>query len=531
MTVVNSKKADAGPTIRGDKRAAALVRGLPKIITSLCPECLKTIPAELRDVGGQVRMFKSCPEHGAFEDLYWSDTRLYLRAEEFYYGDGCGVANPQTESSAANCPSGCGLCQNHLSHTALGNIDLTNRCNLRCPICFANADAQGYVYEPSYEQVVEMLRTFREERPVPARVVQFSGGEPTSHPRFLDCVRAAREMGFSHIQIATNGLRIAQEPDFARQCAEAGLHDLYLQFDGVTDDIYEKTRGRKLWDLKQRAIEQVEQTDMKIVFVPTIVRGINDHQVGQIVEYALAHVQTVAAISFQPVAFCGRISTAERMAQRYTLADLAHDVSKQTGISDPYRDFLPLSCVQPFTRMVNALRSEPTINITCHPHCSFGTYLFVGNDGRAVPLPKFIDLPNFLADMDRLSRKTADGGSKFLAKASSFQKLLKHWRGEHAPAGMGFTDFLHTLNGMIDKNVGRGDAGRKTFRSLMVAGMHFMDAYNYDVDRARRCVIHYSTPDKRLIPFCTYNAGPAHREAVERQFAMTPEEYKKRGKV
>jgi uncharacterized radical SAM superfamily Fe-S cluster-containing enzyme len=505
-----------------------LKKGLPKVVGSLCPECLRPIGAQLHDVGGRVMMTKTCPEHGTFEDVYWGDTQLYLKAEQYHYGDGVGLENPQSDSDGAECPSACGLCGGHASHAALANIDLTNRCNLKCPICFANSDAQGFVYEPTYEQVVTMLRVLRETRPVAGRVIQFSGGEPTLHPRFLDCLRAAKQLGFSHLQIATNGIRFAQEEDFAQQCADAGLHDLYLQFDGLSDEAYQATRGRKLWDLKQRCIERVSRTHMKIVFVPTIVRGINDNQVGPIVNYALANVETVAGISFQPVAFTGRISTEERLARRYTLTDLAHDVSRQTGITEAYRDYFPLSCVQPFTRLVNAMRDEPTINVTCHPHCSLGTYLFVGTDGKAVPIPAFIDLPAFLADMNRLSLKAEGGRNRLLTKASSFQKLLKHWRGKNAPTGMGFTDFLHTLNGMIDKNVGRGEAGKKTFRSLMVAGMHFMDAYNYETARARRCVIHYATPEGRLYSFCTYNAGPTYRDPIERRYAMTPDEYRQR---
>lgn len=527
MTFVPAQSSAQEHTTLCGRPVTPIGSGLPKTIRSLCPECRKTIPAELRDVDGKVRIFKSCPDHGSFEDIYWSDTRLYLQAEQYFYGDGEGLANPAVTTPAADpdgnvddaCPSYCGLCDRHTSHMALGNIDLTNRCNLQCPICFANSNACGYLYEPSLDQVKDMLKTFRDTRPVAGRVVQFSGGEPTLHPQFFDCLSAARDAGFSHIQIATNGLRFAQEEDFARRCEDAGLHDLYLQFDGLNDDVYQQTRGRKLWDLKQRAVENICRTDMKIVLVPTIVRGFNDNQLGPIVNYALSHIETVAGISFQPVAFTGRISTEERLAQRYTLCDMAHDVCSQTGIADPYRDFLPLSCVQPFTRLVNALRDEPTINMTCHPHCSLGTYLFVGTDGKAVPIPAFMDMPGFLADMQKLSLKAQAGGSKLLAKASAFQKLHKHWRSKNAPAGMSFMDFLHSLNGMIDKNVGRGQAGQKTFRSLMVAGMHFMDAYNYDTARARRCVIHYATPQGRLYSFCTYNAGPCYRERTERQYA------------
>jgi hypothetical protein len=504
-----------------------LARGLPKVVESVCPECMKLLPARLYEDRGRVLMEKTCPEHGRFEDLYWSDARLYLKAEAFHYGDGDGLENPNTPATA-RCPHQCGLCEDHASNTALGNIDLTNRCTLKCPICFASADASGYVYEPTFEQVLGMLGTYRSMRPSPARAIQFSGGEPTLHPRFLDVVRAAREMGFSHTQIATNGLRFAREDDFARRCEEAGLHDVYLQFDGVTDDVWTRTRGRPLMDEKLKAVERVMATDMKIVLVPTIVRGLNDHQVGDIVRFALDRIRTIAGISFQPVAFCGRIGTEERLKQRYTLSDLAHDVARQAGIGDPYEDWFPLSCVQPFTRLVAAVRGQPNIVMSCHPHCSLGTYLFVGADGRAVPIPQFFDLEGLLGDMWRLARKAETSRVKFFQKTQAFLALRKHWRGERAPAGMTFEGWLHTLNGMVDKNVGRGQAGRKTFRSLMVAGMHFMDRYNYETDRTRRCVIHYADPDGRLYPFCTYNAGPVHRRKVERKFAMTPEEYRAR---
>ena len=521
-----SESAETRSTLTG-RPIPPLRRGLPKTVESICPECARLIPARLYEHDGQVRMEKTCPDHGRFEDIYWGDARLYLKAEAFHYGDGEGLANPNTPA-ASQCPHQCGLCEDHASNTALGNIDLTNRCNLRCPICFAGADASGYVYEPTYEQVVDMLRTYRSMRPSPARAVQFSGGEPTLHPRFLDLVRAARGAGFSHTQVATNGLRFAREPDFAKRCRDAGLHDVYLQFDGVSDDVYARTRGRALMAEKMKAVEAIMATDMKIVLVPTIVRGLNDHQVGDIVRFALERIGTIAGISFQPVAFTGRIPTGERLAQRYTLTDLARDVSLQTGLTDPYEDWFPLSCVQPFTRLVAAIRGQANIVMSCHPHCALGTYLFVGRDGRAVPIPRFFNLKGLLDDMWALAQRAETSRVKFFQKAQAFLALRKHWRPERAPAGMTFEGWLHTLNGMVDKNVGRGEAGRRTFRSLLVAGMHFMDRYNYETDRARRCVIHYAGPDGRLYPFCTYNAGPTHRHAVQRKFALTPEAYRAR---
>ncbi len=521
-----SAPAEVARTLSG-RAIPPMGRGLPKTVESVCPECLRSVEARLVEKDGKVWMAKTCPEHGLTEDIVWSHADLYLRAEAFVYGEGDGLENPLTEATS-RCPHQCGLCQDHVSNTALGNIDLTNRCNLRCPICFANSDAAGYVYEPTFDQVVAMMRTYRSMRPSPARAIQFSGGEPTLHPRFLDILRTARDMGFSHLQIATNGIEFARRPDFARRCADAGLHDVYLQFDGVTDDVYKQTRGRALMAEKLKAVERLMATDLKIVLVPTIVRGLNDHQVGAIVRFALDRIETIAGISFQPVAFTGRIDRDQRLAQRYTLTDLAHDVSNQTGLTTPMEDWVPLSCVQPFTRLLAAVRDEPNIVMSCHPHCSLGTYLFIGEDGRPVPLPQFFDLKGLLDAMGTLAGKVERSRFRFLPKVQAFLALRKHWKPEGAPAGMSFERWLHSLNGMIDKHVGRGQAGRATMRSLLVAGMHFQDRYNYMTDRVRRCVIHYAAPDGKLYPFCTYNAGPEYRTRVEQAFAMTPAEYRAR---
>ena len=256
-------------------------------------------------------MEKTCPVHGEFKDCVYSDVALYLKMEEWEFGDNKGLSNPAMDKGAeAVCPDDCGLCSLHTSHSALANVDLTNRCNLTCPVCFANANSAGYLYEPDMEQVRTMLNALRNERPVDGRVVQFSGGEPTIHPKFIEILAMAKEMGFTHLQAATNGILIAGSLEFAKKCKEAGLATLYLQFDGVTDDIYLKTRGEALVEMKMRCIENCRAAGMKIVFVPTIVKGLNDHQLGDILKVAIDNVDTVSGISFQPVAFTGRISKA-----------------------------------------------------------------------------------------------------------------------------------------------------------------------------------------------------------------------------
>jgi len=499
---------------------APLAKGLPKTTQSLCPDCGKLIEARIFEDSGKVVMEKHCANHGDFRDIIYSDAKLYLKMEEWSFGDNRGLENPAV-TNATRCPDDCGLCNLHTSHTGLANVDLTNRCNLTCPVCFANANVQGYVYEPDFEMVRKMLQALRDERPVAGRIVQFSGGEPTIYPRFLDVLRLAREMGFSHTQIATNGIKFT-DYEFAEQCKEAGLHTLYLQFDGVCDEVYRRTRGQKLWDQKLQCIENVRRAGLKIVFVPTIVKGINDHQIGDIVRLALEYIDCTSGISFQPVAFTGRIAKHELESKRFTLSDFAHAVHQQTGIADPHQDWFPLSCVTPFSKLLSALRGEGTTTLSCHPHCSLGTYLFVDQNRKATPVTQFVDIGPMLQDMDMLARKAGKRSIQFFTKLSAWNSLRKHFHKEKAPEGLTFEKFLQTLQGLTDKKYGRGDAEQKgfTYRTLMLAGMHFMDSYNYDVERVKRCVIHYAAPNGLIYPFCAYNSGPVYREKIERQFAV-----------
>ncbi len=506
-------------TYRGSP-IAPVKRGLPKTTQSLCPECTTLVDARLFEEEGKVMMEKTCPQHGYFKDMVQSDARLYLKMEEWTFGDGRGLENPAV-TDAVECPTDCGLCNLHMSHTGLANVDLTNRCNLTCPVCFANANAAGYLYEPSVAQIRGMLQALRDEKPVAGRVVQFSGGEPTMHPDFLEICALARDMGFTHVQAATNGILLS-DVEFARKAKDAGLTTLYLQFDGVCDDIYKRTRGKSLHETKLKVIEAARAVGMKIVFVPTIVKGLNDHQIGDILRLAIDNIDVMSGIVFQPVTFTGRINRRELEKKRFTLSDVVHAVQQQTGLLDPYADWFPLACVTPFSKLVSALRGDPVTTLTCHPHCSMGTYLFVDEHSKqAVPVTRFVDVPAMLQEMDRIAARTAKSHFKFFHKLETWNSLRKHFKPEFAPPGLDFTRFIQTLQGMTDKKLGRdGMDGKFSYRTLLVSGMHFMDSYNYDVERVKRCVIHYSAPDGKIYPFCAYNSGPVFREKIERQFSV-----------
>lgn len=514
---------------------------LPYWTHSLCPECAKVIKARKFAEGGGVYMEKECPEHGYFREIISRDVDFYMQLFTFRFGDSRGFTNPVTQADPAKeCPENCGVCNMHHSHTCMANIDLTNRCDMRCPVCYANANTMGYVTEPSMEQVRQMMKTLRDRRPVPCKVVQFSGGEPTIHPNFVEIVRMAKEMGFDQIQIATNGKNMS-DLDFARRCREAGLHSLYLQFDGVTPDVYKKTRAEDIYKTKLQTVEVCRKVGLRIVLVPTVIRGLNDHQVGAIVRFACDNSDVITGISFQPVCFTGRISEKDRLAQRYTITDLALDIEGQTGGMVPRRNWVGLGASQPLSRLSEALSGRPAFFVSCHPDCGGGGYLFINplDHSEAKALTDFFDLRGALVDIQALSERLARRRNGWwygalssigLARPANLvggvralRILRRHFDAKKAPTGLTFRRMLGVIDGYKDTDRGRRPDAERTYsyNTIFVAGMHFQDKYNYDTERARRCVIHHSAPDGKMYPFCTYNSGPYYRERVEEETLTT----------
>ena len=270
----------------------------------------------------------------------------------------------------------------------------------------------------------------------------------------------------------------------------------------------------------------------RVVLVPTVVRGINDHEVGKIVHYAIDNVDVMTGISFQPVCFSGRISKEDLEARRYTLGDLAHDVENQmNGLMRVDRDWVPLASISPFSHLQSALTGKEATSKLCHPHCSIGGFLFVDENEKATAMTEFMDYKNLVVDLEQLSKVTEKTIFKTYTKVKAYQTLKKHFNEEKAPKGLTWNRFLQSLDGYRSKEVARG-RGWETYcyPTLFIAGMHFMDHYNYDVERVKRCVVHYSCQDGRLYPFCTYNAGPYFREKVEGRFQIPLEEYNRKQK-
>lgn len=509
---------------------------LPYETESLCPECLKVIKARKFEEEGKVFMDKNCEEHGYFKELISPDVDVYLSMFSYRFGDGQGLSNPQV-ADGKECPTDCGLCNMHHSHTAVANVDLTNRCDMTCPVCFANANAAGYVCEPDLSEIRMMLQNLRDTKPVPTKVVQFSGGEPTEHPQFHKIVAMAKEMGFWQIQVASNGKNFSKL-EFAQKAREAGLHSIYLQFDGVTDDVQWKSRAEKVMDFKSRAVENARKVGLRICLVPTVVKGVNDHQIGDIIRFAAINSDVIVGIAFQPVCFTGRINESKRLEKRYTMTHLAKDVESQTNFMKATQDWLPLGCTSPLSKLSEALSGEDAMTITCHPDCGSGGYLFVEPSERkeVTALTEFFDLKSALIEISELAKdlraKNAKRGRApgvgLLSRAKMLNVIRKYYNQKKAPKGLTFMRLLKVMDGYKDRDLARQDdhQTKNAYPTLFIAGMHFQDAYNYDVERVKRCVIHYSARDGKIYPFCTYNSGPFYRDKVEESISVSLDMYK-----
>jgi len=289
-----------------------------RTVPSLCPICLKVIAARVFQEGEAVMIEKRCEEHGDFKDVYWSDAALYRRFMRYRF-DGSGIEGPS--QTRQGCPFDCGICENHRTTTLLANIDITTRCNLSCPVCFA--DAGDSASEPTMSQIRAMMQILRNQRPVPCHAIQFSGGEPTMRADLPEILNLAREMGFAQIQLATNGLKFAASLDLCRDLVRCGLTTVYLQFDGITPKVYTEMRGKNLLPIKRQAIGNLRAAgQMSTVLVPTLVKGVNDNQVGDIIRFASENLDVVKGVNFQPVSFTGRIDQEERAEKRITIPDV-----------------------------------------------------------------------------------------------------------------------------------------------------------------------------------------------------------------
>ncbi len=516
--------------------------GWPRETDSLCPKCVKEIrgeilsgerdlstltrgkPGEIRarivEKDGKIVMTKACEVHGRFEDVMAIDPLFLDRIEKLYPGrDFLAPVTHLRDHGSSSVKYGRG---------SVLTVDLTNRCNMMCDPCFMDANQVGFVHELEWEEIQKILDDSLTIEPRRQMSVQFSGGEPTLSPHFLRAAAYAVEKGYFCVQAATNGIRFAQDPEFARQAKAAGMRLAYLQFDGVTNLANSHRKAGNLFDVKLRAIENLHAAGIDVVLVVTIVGGVNDAQVGPIIDFAVANADKITVVSFQPVSFTGRdedISDELRHAQRYTLSHLAHDVKRQTGATEPLRDWFPLSALGPFSDLTDTLMGERSdwgaLKCGCHPNCGIGTVLFVNKRTKQmVPLTAFLDLEQLLHDVQDIT-DGAQGRKVSLVELAV--ALAKNFDAAKAPPG--FTIY-HLIKQFISQTGNRGtrigeyddDATEFEWRALFVAGMWFQDLYNYDFRRTEMCIIPYGT-QMGEISFCAYNTGVGWRNIIEKMKA------------
>jgi uncharacterized radical SAM superfamily Fe-S cluster-containing enzyme len=529
--------------------------GWPRRTDSLCPVCVREarqavlsgqfdlgsfvaqnpgeIPAEIVERDGRVLMQKECKKHGRFEDVMSIDPAFLARIERLFPGrDYTSPKTPLREHGASSVKYGRG---------SVLTIDLTNRCNMMCDPCFMDANQVGFVHELGWDDIRQILDDSLRIQPRRQLSVQFSGGEPTLSPEFLRAIRYAREIGYFSVQCASNGIRFAQDPEFCRQAREAGLRLCYLQFDGVTNEANSHRKVGNLFDVKLHAIQNLAAAGIDVVLVVTVVKGVNDDQVGRVVRFAIDNADKVTVVSFQPVSFTGRdeeIDDARRHAQRYTLSHLAHDVKDQLGLTEPGRDWFPLSAMNPFSDVVDLLLGANAefgaLKCGCHPNCGIGTVLLVNKRTKQVaPVAEFLDLETLLRDAQAIADAGLGRGPTLAALGVA---LLRNFRPERAPEGYTFSEFFRQFTSQIGakgERIGEseGDAGQFEWRFLFVAGMWFQDLFNYDFRRTEMCIIPYGT-QLGEISFCAYNTGAGFRQIVEsmKRTATVAEWFKTRGR-
>lgn len=441
---------------------------------SLCPQCLTRIPALLEAAGDEVYLLKSCPDHGEFRTIVWRGEPEFGGWKRGKTGIRSGVCHTET---GKGCPFDCGLCPEHRKNGCTAVIEVTSRCNLSCPVCFADS-RDGSGPDPDLDTIAGWYQSVLRVSG-PEIILQLSGGEPTVRGDLPCIVEMGRAKGFSFIQLNTNGLRLAAEKDYAKVLRGAGLSSVFLQFDGTEDAIYRAIRGEALYMAKREAIERCAENDIGVVLVPTLVLGVNTHNIGAILDLALELGPTVRGVHFQPVSHFGRYPRIPANSRRLTLPDVMQAIEEQTGGRMKKEDFTPPS-------WENSL-------------CSF--------HGNFVPLPG--------GGVQALSGQGATGGC-CEERAVSF--TARQWSapergGRMDPPGdnVGFgscrEDSADSLDGFLE---------RVRAKMLSVSCMAFQDVWNLNLERVRDCCIHVVAPDGRMIPFCLYNLTSATGERLYR---------------
>lgn len=415
---------------------------------SVCPVCLKRIPAVHTAYGKEVYLEKTCPEHGDFSSVIWHG----LRDMEAWRAGLPPIAEGENE----NCPQACGLCAEHQQGTCCVLLEVTKRCNLHCSFCFAEG---GGGEDIPFDVIRERLQALA----VPGKtLVQLSGGDPTVRNDLPQIITAAKDAGCQYVQLNTNGIRLGEDSQYVQSLAEAGLSFVFMQFDGMDDGIYRTLRGRDLLCIKKLAIDNCARHNIGVTLVPTIVPYVNTQDIGNIIRFAVSQAPDIRGVHFQPVSYFGRMPSMPSDGQRFTLDELLEAIEEQAGTIVPQNSLLPSRCD--------------------HPLCGFHGDYIVMPDKSLNPLHR--------GSNSCLKTTTADQNRSFIARKWERPKADDAGKSDPADSKSDFDSFDSFLR-------------RVRSHSFTLTAMVFQDAGNLDLERLRRCSLHVFD-DGRFVPFCAY---------------------------
>lgn len=422
-------------------------------VDSLCPECLERVQATIVQSEDAVYLEKTCPEHGFFSVTIWRGEPSFSS----WVRPKIPFAGGKRETSRRGCPFDCGLCPSHAQRTCTALVEVTARCNLRCPVCFANSG--GHAPDSELEPDLETLRRMFAQ--IMDRTggcnMQLSGGEPTLRPDLPDVIRAAKTAGFSFVQLNTNGLLLAQKPDLAHKLKDAGLSSVFLQFDGVTEHVFRQLRGKDLLETKCLAIDNLAAAGLGVVLVPTVKRGVNLDQLWAVVRFGLDRLPHVRGVHFQPMSYFGRFP-GDFSPDHVTLPEIMSGLARQSDGLISANNFLPPGCE--------------------HALCSFSGRFLVREDGSLTRLGSGTCNP---------APQPAEVGA-----LTSIAVTARQWTGPEPASKTGGDDLDRFLE-------------RARTHVFCISGMAFQDVWTCNLERLQGCCIHVAQPDGRLIPFCAFN--------------------------
>jgi uncharacterized radical SAM superfamily Fe-S cluster-containing enzyme len=516
-----------------------MTTGVPRKTCSLCPHCNREaveavisgemavrefrdrpgiIDADIVEEAGRILMRKACAKHGPFEDLLSTHPAFFRRMESLAFGrDFECYDDRQVHNHGAN-----GIRRGRGTYLI---VDLTNRCNMVCSPCYMDANATSFVHEldmADVRTIFERAVSFKPQREIN---VLFSGGEATLSPIFLDAIRHAKSVGFHRLHVTTNGIRFAQDSNFAVRAREAGLHGVYLQFDGTTEEKNKHRGVGNYMEVKHRALENIAAAGMKTTLQVSVVNGLNNDGIGDIVQFVSENVQRVHGVIFQPIMFCGRdenVAPDERYMRRYPVSRIAYDLQSQTSIGwEPLRDWFPVSSYGAFAHLCDLLDPGAELGSLfndIHPnHGIFSPVLMNAHTAEMIPVGSFFDVEQFIRDIVRI---TDSGRAAAITKSLLSLSVIRNFDPEKAPSGFGLRQVRDLLEDCFYRVAGSSEHwSQRTYsyngpwKLVMVSAMIFQDLYNYDLSTISDSTTPVATQEGE-INFCAYNGG-RWRKVVE----------------